>query len=172
MNRKQQEQQLFKETAELLMDGKITPEQACSFIVTLRDAGIIADDILDPEPEQEQQKFFNEIAGLFADWKITTEEASELFTEWIGEHKNVGVVGVVVAKDSSSSSSPYNFKLTPEERAIKSGKHKFGLCSSCDAGLDDRAHFHAHFDDEKMELTCNACDDYFGGGGGGGACAC
>lgn len=157
MNRQQQEQQqqFFKETAKLLADDKITPEQACSFIETLRDAGIIAEDILDPEPEQEQQKGFNEIAGLFADWQITTEEACELFTEWIGEHKNV-------AKDSFT---PYNFKLTPEERATKSGKHKFGLCSSCDVGLDDRAHFHAHFNDEKMELTCNACDDYFIGGG-------
>ena len=107
MNRQQQEQQLFKETAKLLADDKITPEQACSFIQTLRDAGIIAKD----------------------------------------------------------SCTPYNFKLTPEERATKSGKHKFGLCSSCDVGLDDRAHFHAHFNDEKMELTCNACDDYFIGGG-------
>ena len=85
MNRKQQEQELFKQTAELLADDKITPKQACSFIEMLRDAGIIADDILDPEPEQEQQKGFNEIAGLFADWKITTEEACELFVEWIGE---------------------------------------------------------------------------------------
>jgi hypothetical protein len=104
--------------------------------------------------QQEQKKDFNEIAGVFADRKITTE--------WIGEHKNVVGV-VVVAKDSSRS--PFNFKLTPEERAIKSGKHKFGLCSSCDEGLDDRAHFHAYFNDEKMELTCNACDDYFAGGG-------
>ena len=87
MDRNQQEQELFKQTAELLADDKITPKQACSFIETLRDAGIIADDILDPEPEQEQQKGFNEIAGLFADWKITTEEACELFVEWIGEFR-------------------------------------------------------------------------------------
>ena len=160
MNRKQQEQHLIKRTAELLADDKITPKQVCSFIVTLRDSGIIADDILDPE--QEQQKRFNEIARQFADWKITAEEACELFTEWIGG----GQHNKVVAKDSSRS--PFNFKLTPEERAIKSGKHKFGLCSSCDEGLDDRADFHAYFNDEKMELTCNACDDYFGGG----ACAC
>ena len=164
MNRNQQEQHLFKRTAELLADDKITPKQVCSFIVTLRDSGIIADDILDPEPEQEreqeQQKRFNEIARQFADWKITAEEACELFTEWIGGQHNK-----VVAKDSTRS--PFNFKLTPEERAIKSGKHKFGLCSSCDEGLDDRADFHAYFNDEKMELTCNACDDYFAGGGGG-----
>jgi len=87
MNRKQQEQELFERTADLLVDDKITPEQACSFIEKLRDAGIIADDILDPEPEQEQQKGFNEIASLFADWKITTEEACELFVEWIDEHR-------------------------------------------------------------------------------------
>jgi hypothetical protein len=89
MNRKQQEQQLFNQTAELLADDKITPKQACSFIETLRDAGIIADDILEPENlEQEKQKGFNEIAGVFADWKITTEEACELFVEWIDEWKN------------------------------------------------------------------------------------
>ena len=86
MDRKQQEQELFKKTAELLADDKITPKQACSFIEKLRDAGIIADDILEPtEPEEKQQKGFNEIASLFADWKITTEEACELFVEWIGE---------------------------------------------------------------------------------------
>jgi len=84
---KQREQQFFEDTAKLLADGKIMPEQACSFIEKLRDAGIIADDILDPEPEQEQQKGFNEIAALFDDWKITTEEACELFTEWIDEWK-------------------------------------------------------------------------------------
>jgi hypothetical protein len=88
MNRKQQEQYLVKRTADLLADDKITPEQACSFIETLRDAGIIADDILDPtEPEEKRQKGFNEIASLFADWKITTEEACELFVGWIDEHR-------------------------------------------------------------------------------------
>jgi hypothetical protein len=85
---RQREQQFFKETAQLLADEKITPEQACSFIEKLRDAGILADDILDPENlEQEKQKGFNEIAGVFSDWKITTEEACELFNEWTDEWK-------------------------------------------------------------------------------------
>jgi hypothetical protein len=88
MNRQQQEQQLFKRTAELLYDDKITPEQACSFIKTLRDARIFADDILEPENlEQEKQKGFNEIAGIYADYQIMTEEACELFVEWIEEWK-------------------------------------------------------------------------------------
>ena len=85
----QQEQQLFNRTAELLADDKITPEQACSFIETLRDMGILSDDILEPENlEQEKQKGFNEIAGVYSDWKISTEEACECFLEWIEEWKN------------------------------------------------------------------------------------
>jgi len=89
MSRQQQEQQLFNRTAELLYDDKITPKQACSFIETLRDAGILADDILEPENlEQEKQKGFNEIAAVVSDWKISTEEACECFVEWIDEWKN------------------------------------------------------------------------------------
>lgn len=89
MNRKQQEQELFNRTAELLADDKITPEQACSFIETLRDAGILADDILEPENlEQEKQKGFNEIAGVYSDWKVSKEEACEAFVEWIDEWKS------------------------------------------------------------------------------------
>ena len=88
MSRQQQEQQLFNRTAELLADDKITPEQACSFIETLRDAKILTDDILEPENlEQEKQKGFNEIAGIYADYQIMTEEACELFVEWIEEWK-------------------------------------------------------------------------------------
>jgi hypothetical protein len=82
MNRQQQEQELFKRTAELLADDKLTPEQACSFIETLRDAGILADDILEPENlEQEKQKGFN-------DWKVSKEEACEAFVEWVDEWKS------------------------------------------------------------------------------------
>ena len=89
MNRKQQEQELFNKTAQLLADDKITPEQACSFIETLRDAGILAEDILEPENlEQEKQKGFNEIAGVYSDWKVSKEEACGLFVEWIHEWKN------------------------------------------------------------------------------------
>jgi hypothetical protein len=87
MNKQEQHQkeQKFCVLAAALADGKLTPEHACSMIEKLRDAGIFADDILDPE--QEKQKGFNEIAGVFADWKITTEEACEVFVEWIEEWK-------------------------------------------------------------------------------------
>jgi hypothetical protein len=81
----QKDQKFFCDLAAALADGKLTPEHACSMIEKLRDIGILADDILDPE--QEKQKGFNEIAGVFADWKITTEEACEVFVEWFEEWK-------------------------------------------------------------------------------------
>jgi hypothetical protein len=66
--------------------------------------------------------------------------------------------------ETRSDAGPFNFTLTREERLVKSGQHKFGLCDSCDTGLNDRADFHCYFNDTKMTLTCNACDSYFGGG--------
>ena len=92
MSRQQQEQELFKQTAELLADDKITPEQACSFIETLRDSKILPDDVLNPEnQEQERQKGFNEIAANYADGKITTEEACDSFNEWFGKWNGMTV---------------------------------------------------------------------------------
>ena len=84
----QKEQKLFCDLAAALAAEKLTPEHACSMIETLRDVGIIADDILEPENQsQEQQKGFNEIAAAVSDWKITKEEACEVFVEWIDEWK-------------------------------------------------------------------------------------
>ena len=80
MNTPQEQPKHFNEIAEQLADEKITPEQACSMIEELRDAGIIADAM---DAQNGQQKGFNEIAAVLADWKITTEEACELFTEWM-----------------------------------------------------------------------------------------
>ena len=55
------------------------------------------------------------------------------------------------------------FKLTQEERMKKFDKHKFGLCVSCDAGLDDRADFivgkHAHIAFHRF--LCNDCSAYY-----------
>ena len=54
------------------------------------------------------------------------------------------------------------FKLTKEERDIKSDEHQFGLCCSCDAGLDDRADFVCQSKkDGELSLMCNACSDYY-----------
>lgn len=80
----QQKKQFLTVFAEALINGKITPEQACSLIENVRDTKMFPDDM---ETEDERQKGFNEIAWTFADWKITTEEACEAFNEWIDEWK-------------------------------------------------------------------------------------
>jgi hypothetical protein len=52
---KQQEQQNYFKIAEMLVDGKITPEQACSLIADLRDAGYTEE----MDAQNEQQLFCN-----------------------------------------------------------------------------------------------------------------
>jgi len=54
------------------------------------------------------------------------------------------------------------FKLTEEERSKKHDLHQYGLCCSCDNGLDDRADFIC----DKAGLMCNACCDYYTGADG------
>lgn len=53
-------------------------------------------------------------------------------------------------------------KLTHEERMTKFDQHKYGLCVSCDNGLDDRADFTC---DPRLlsgfAMMCNACVDYY-----------
>jgi hypothetical protein len=51
--------------------------------------------------------------------------------------------------------------LTKEQRREKSDKFKFGLCCSCDTGLDDKSEFVCDpRPNGAFVLTCNACDDY------------
>jgi len=54
------------------------------------------------------------------------------------------------------------FQLTKEERSKKHDLHKYGLCCSCDNGLDDRADFMC----DIGGLMCNACCEYYTGGDG------
>lgn len=51
------------------------------------------------------------------------------------------------------------FKLTEAERDKKHDQYKYGLCCSCDEGLDDRADFVC----DAKGLMCNACDAYYTG---------
>jgi hypothetical protein len=80
----EQRKRLFTEIADVLVNEKITPKQACFMIEKVRDAKMFPDEI---DTEDKQLKGFAEIAWVFADWKITTEEACDLFKEWIDEWK-------------------------------------------------------------------------------------
>lgn len=52
--------------------------------------------------------------------------------------------------------------LTEEERVKKSVQFTFGLCSDCDAGLDDESEFVCETrPNGAFVLTCNACSDYY-----------
>jgi hypothetical protein len=69
---------------------------------------------------------------------------------------------VVSASASATKTHEPGFKLTQEERMKKFDEHKFGLCVSCDAGLDDRADFMPDPRFPKgFPLMCNACVDYY-----------
>lgn len=48
--------------------------------------------------------------------------------------------------------------LTKAERDQKSAQFKFGLCTDCDAGLDDQIEFVCL---NKGGFMCNACHDYY-----------
>jgi hypothetical protein len=53
--------------------------------------------------------------------------------------------------------------LTKEQRDAKSAEFKFGLCSNCDAGLDDKSEFVCEprgGPTGSFVITCNACYAY------------
>ena len=52
-------------------------------------------------------------------------------------------------------------KLTEIERAQKSCEHDFGICSSCDAGLDNHEDFVSSIVADDMKVRCNACYHYY-----------
>jgi hypothetical protein len=97
-------------------------------------------------------------------YELTMTTTATATTYWTATATAVALVTPPHTVETPASAGPYNFTLTREERLVKSRQHKFGLCDSCDTGLDDRAHFYCHFDDDKMTLTCRACDAYFDGG--------
>ena len=60
------------------------------------------------------------------------------------------------AVDTTTKTHVPGYKLPLEERMKKFDEHKFGLCVSCDAGLDDRDDFMR----DPVTLTCGLmCHD-------------
>jgi hypothetical protein len=68
----------------------------------------------------------------------------------------------VLVLDETMKTHVPGFKLTHEQRMNKCNQHKYGICVSCDAGLDDRSDFtcepRATY---GFVLMCNACGDYY-----------
>jgi hypothetical protein len=91
---------------------------------------------------------------------MTTTATATATNYWTA---TAAAVAVANPDADAYTDAPYDFKLTGKERLEKSRQHKFGLCDSCDTGLNDRADFHCYFNDDRMTLTCNACDSYFDG---------
>jgi hypothetical protein len=63
--------------------------------------------------------------------------------------------------DTKNTHKP-GFKLTQHERTKKFDEHDYGLCVSCDTGLDNKTDF---ISDPRLPggfaLMCNACFDYY-----------
>ena len=77
------------------------------------------------------------------------------------EYWNATAAATSVTVSASKTHEP-GFKLTQEERMKKFDEHKYGLCVTCDAGLDDRADFTCDpRNPGGFALMCNECGDYY-----------
>ena len=72
-----------------------------------------------------------------------------------------GAAATATAVDTTTKTHVPGYKLPVEERMEKFDKHKFGLCVSCDAGLDDRADFTRDPVTNTPGLMCNDCVEYY-----------
>jgi hypothetical protein len=52
-------------------------------------------------------------------------------------------------------------KLTQIERDEKCSQHEFGICDTCDAGLDNRDDFVVTLVADGIKVRCNACEIYY-----------
>ena len=52
-------------------------------------------------------------------------------------------------------------KLTELERVIKSSEHEFGICDTCDTGLDNREDFVCSVVEYVLHVRCNNCHYYY-----------
>lgn len=67
----------------------------------------------------------------------------------------------VLTLETNKTHKP-GFKLTQDERTKKFDEHNYGLCVSCDTGLDVLADFICDPRFPKgFALMCNACVDYY-----------
>ncbi len=80
---------------------------------------------------------------------------------WTATATSTGVS--VLAPDTTKNHVP-GYKLPVEERMQKFDQHKFGLCVSCDAGLDDYSDFVRDPVTFTPGLMCNDCVHFYNAG--------
>jgi predicted amidophosphoribosyltransferase len=87
-------------------------------------------------------------------WNATNEETTSSM-QTITTTETTGTTGT-----TKTAHTPV-IKLTQIERAQKSCEHEFGICSSCDAGLDSHDDFVSSIVANDMKVRCNACYHYY-----------
>jgi hypothetical protein len=97
------------------------------------------------------------------DFRIKIESSYKTTPPTTEQTMNAAMYWTAIAHAVSRTPAPApttEKKLTSEERNAKSDEHKFGLCPSCDSGLDDRADFmviNLANKKEAFALLCTPC---------------
>ena len=95
------------------------------------------------------------------DFRIKIESSYKTTPPTTEQTMNAAMYWTAIAHAVSRTPAPTTEKkLTSEERNAKSDEHKFGLCPSCDSGLDDRADFmviNLANKKEAFALLCTPC---------------
>ena len=93
------------------------------------------------------------------------DEDTDTMTLTVGEQRRIQINHANAHKEWHNADEDEDdvqhvpfMNLTKDERKKKSTQFKFGLCSDCDAGLDDQIEFVCL---NKGAFMCNACHDYY-----------
>ena len=73
---------------------------------------------------------------------------------------NLETTTTATATATATKDTP-TIQLTLIERDEKSCQHEFGICDTCDAGLDNRDDFVVTVVADEIKVRCNACEIYY-----------
>jgi hypothetical protein len=79
---------------------------------------------------------------------------------WTSTAAAAAAAPAAAAHAATTPAAP-RIRLSQIEREEKSSQHKFGICCSCDAGLDDRADFAITVVADGIKVRCNDCECYY-----------
>ena len=73
---------------------------------------------------------------------------------------NLETTTTATATATATKDTP-TIQLTLIERDEKSCQHEFGICDTCDAGLDNHDDFVITVVADRLNVRCNACESYY-----------